>query len=78
MSSIPNDIKSIDAAREWCRVNGYSEEQMKTMVASWLALDESAPIFVEEEEVDEEWEDSEEWEDDEDEDEDEDLEEDEE
>ena len=77
MSSIPNDIKSIDAAREWCRVNGYSEEQMQTMVASWLALDESAPIFVEEE-VDEEWEDSEEWEDDEDEDEDEDLEEDEE
>ena len=71
MSSIPNDIKSIDAAREWCRVNGYSEEQMQTMVASWSALDESAPIFVEEE-VDEE------WEDDEDEDEDEDLEEDEE
>jgi bifunctional DNase/RNase len=31
---------------------------MQTMVASWLALDESAPIFVEEE-VDEEWEDDE-------------------
>ena len=56
MSSIPNDIKSIDAAREWCRVNGYSEEQMQTMVASWLALDESAPSapIIIEEDVEEE------------------------
>jgi len=56
MSSIPNDIKSIDAAREWCRVNGYSEEQMQTMVSSWSALEESAPSapIIIEEDVEEE------------------------
>jgi len=56
MSSIPSDIKSIDAARESCRVNGYSEEQMHSMVASWSALDESAPSapIIIEEDVEEE------------------------
>jgi hypothetical protein len=56
MSSIPSDIKSIDTAREWCRVNGYSEEQMHSMVASWSALDESAPSapIIIEEDVEEE------------------------
>jgi hypothetical protein len=62
MSSIPSDIKSIDAAREWCRVNGYSEEQMQSMVASWSGLEKSAPasapIFIEED-VEEDWEDDE-------------------
>jgi hypothetical protein len=59
MSSIPNDIKTAEAARHWLRVNGHSEERIESILADWSALEESAPIVEPDpvvEEEDDEWE----------------------
>ena len=64
MSIIPSDIRNIEDARHWLKVNGYSEEQIESTLANWSALGASAPaptpLIVEDEEEEWGWEDEDE------------------
>jgi hypothetical protein len=64
MSIIPSHITTIEDARHWLRINGYSQERIESMLADWSALEESAPLLeaVEDDSEEDDWE----WEDEED------------
>jgi len=55
MVNIPSDITTIDQARHWLQINGYSPETIESTLADWSAMEESAPA-VEDEDDEEEWE----------------------